>query len=287
MDILGPLPTSTNGNRYLLVITDHFTKWVEAFPLANQTAETIATILIDEIFARYGVPENILTDRGKNFIGETITWLEKKLNIEQLRTSSMHPQTNALTERFNKTIAEMLSAYVSLNQKDWDQLIGGILLAYRTSQHPSTGYSPFYMMFGREPREPTQLIEVDILNEEETPSQYVANLLERLKEAYNQARLSEERARQTRENYWKKRNTDHNFKVGDRVMMYSKQRKTGRTFKLAPHWRGPYVIEKFITPVTITLRQMFNKKKMLHPIHVSRLKQFHEREEEEERRKKE
>jgi len=273
-DILGPLPKTDRGNIYILVVIDHFTKWVEAFALPDQKAETIATKLIDEVFSCFGMPENLLTDRGKNFIGELLTWMEKKLDIKQLRTSSLHPQTNSVVERFNKTIVTIISMYVSSNQKDWDVFIPGALFAYRTSIHPSNGYSPFFMMFGREAREPSQLQELIELSEEEgksEPIQYAKQLVETLQKAYIDAKQCEDKARSDREEYLLKKRIDHDFKVGDSVYLYLKRKVKGKTHKFMYPWLGPYKIVKFITPVTVIL-QSKSKKKLRQPVHVSRLK---------------
>ena len=77
--------------------------------------------------------------------------IHKHLNVQQLQTSSFHPQTNGLTERFNKTLVGILSMYVSAHQKDWDELLPFASYAYNTSTHPSTNESPFFLMFGRDP----------------------------------------------------------------------------------------------------------------------------------------
>src|SRR5690554_5749813 len=275
-DILGPLTSTTLGNRYVLVVTDHFTKWVEAFALPNQTAETIATKLVEEVFARYGMPENILTDRGRNFIGELLTWLEQKLDIRQLRTSSLHPQTNAIPERFNRTIVTMLSYYVSERQDDWDVFLPGALLAYRTAIHPSTGYSPFFLMFGREAREPLQLKELDEMNDDDVPTSaaYAQTLAERLHIAYQRARITEDKKRQERENYLLKKRVDHPFKIDNYVLLHLPLKKKGRTHKLAHPSKGPYRIAKFVTPVTVILEGKYLRK-LREPVHVSRLKFYH------------
>src|ERR1700730_14983511 len=95
--------------------------------------------------------KHILTDRGKAFIGKVMIRVCKKLQVEQLRTSAVHPQTNGLTERFNKTLIGIISMFVSAHQKDWDELIPYALYAYNTSLHPSTRHTPFYLMFNRVP----------------------------------------------------------------------------------------------------------------------------------------
>ena len=134
MDILGPFPTSYTGNKYLLVISDCFTKWVEAFPLKNIRANTIAEIFVSQVISRYGVPFELHTDQGKNFDLRVFHELAFLLGIKKTRTTPFHPQSNGLVERQHQTITNYLAKFVSDNQRDWDRWIGMSLLAYRSAR---------------------------------------------------------------------------------------------------------------------------------------------------------
>ena len=116
-DIMGPLPASSKGHKYILVITDMFSKWVEAFPLRVTDSETLAKVLVDEIVYRYGVPLYLHSDQGSNFNSEVITSLCKQLGIERTRTTAYHPQANGQVERFNHTLESMLSKVINDNQR--------------------------------------------------------------------------------------------------------------------------------------------------------------------------
>ena len=151
MDLLGPLPKTKAGNTYLLVCNDNFTRWVEAFAISDIKMPNIANILLTRIICRYGCPEEILTDQGSNFLSTTAQLLYQALRIKKINTSSYHPQTNALTERFNLTFCEMCSQYVNRHQTDWDEHIPYLLFAYNTSVHPTTKHTPFYLTYGRDP----------------------------------------------------------------------------------------------------------------------------------------
>lgn len=122
----------------MFVITDHFTKYTEAFPTPNQTAETAARIIVEEIVIKYGSPSEILSDQGSQFAAEV----------------SNHPQSNGQTERFNRTLASMLRPYVNAKQTDWDEYIRYVLYAY-------------YLMFGRKPRTSITAMYSTILKEME------------------------------------------------------------------------------------------------------------------------
>ena len=120
INILGPLPKSCSGMRYTLVVVDHFTKWAEAYPMKNQEAETGAEKLVDGFITRFGVPRQIHTDQGKPFESKLFQELCQVLGIDKTRTTGFHPQSDGLVERFNRTLENMLSKFVSESQRDWD-----------------------------------------------------------------------------------------------------------------------------------------------------------------------
>ena len=122
MDIVGPLPRSRSGNRYVLVVCDYATRYPEAVPMKTIDAGAVAEDLI-KIFSRVGLPKEILTDQGSNFQSELLAELYRLLHISPLRTTPYHPQTDGLVERFNKTLKDMLKKAAVEEGKDWDKLI--------------------------------------------------------------------------------------------------------------------------------------------------------------------
>ena len=107
MDILGPLPETPRGYRYILVIGDYFTKWKEAFPLRDMEATSVARVLVNEFICRFGVPDSIHTDQGKNFESKLVKEICILLGVRKTRTTPYHPQSDGLVERFNKTLLEI------------------------------------------------------------------------------------------------------------------------------------------------------------------------------------
>ena len=134
---MGPLPTSTSGNQYFLVIIDHFTKWVELFPLRHIKALNVAKSLL-KFVSRHGIPEQILSDRGTNYQSEIIEHLCDLLDIHKTQTAAYHPQADGLSERFMRPLKDMITAYVSEDQRDWDKNIDLISFAYNTAVHATT-----------------------------------------------------------------------------------------------------------------------------------------------------
>ena len=154
-DIMGPLPLTDRHHKYILVVTDAFTKWVEAFPLQNTTAETLAMCLVNEVVCRYGAPTVIHSDQGANLCSEVVRSMCHLLGHHQTRTSVYHPQGNGQVERFNRTVQAILAKAVEDDQRDWDLHLPQALLAYCTVVQESTGFTPFHLTFGRSPKLPT------------------------------------------------------------------------------------------------------------------------------------
>ena len=155
VDVL-QLPLTESGNQYVVVFLDYLTKWVEAFAVPDQSATTIAKLLVEEIFCRHGAPEHLLSDRGANFLSSLIQDVCKYLDIKKVNTSGYHPQTDGLVERFNSTLINMLSKCAEKNGKDWDKQLPYVLFAYRATIQESTKESPFYLLYGRDPRLPSE-----------------------------------------------------------------------------------------------------------------------------------
>ena len=151
MDIVGPLPRSNNGNKYILTICDYATRCPDTIPILNTEANAIAKDLVS-VFAGVGIPDEILTDQGSNLMSSLLQEMYLMLNISRLRTSPYHPQTDGLTERLNGALKSMIRKFTASNQKDWDEHLPYLLFAYREVPQESTGFSPFELLYGRRVR---------------------------------------------------------------------------------------------------------------------------------------
>ena len=141
-DILGSFPESTRGNKYVLAVTDYFTKWVEIFAIPDQTAATCAEIILNKVIARFGCPYNIHSDQGRNYESAIFTELCQLLEIRKTRTSPGHPRCNGQVEHFNRTLVSMIKAYLKGQQREWDKHLRCLAAAYRATPHESTGPTP-------------------------------------------------------------------------------------------------------------------------------------------------
>ena len=152
IDVMGPLPCTEDGNKYILVVHvgDYFTKWTEAYAIPNQEATTVPTKLTEEFIYRYGLPLQLHSDQGRNFESNLFQEVCRILGIEKSITTALHPQSDSMIERFNHTLEAMLSMFVSDSQRDWDRYLPYVMMAYRTSVHKTTGCTPSEMMMGRD-----------------------------------------------------------------------------------------------------------------------------------------
>ncbi|UYV73615.1 K02A2.6-like [Cordylochernes scorpioides] len=157
IDVAGPFPVTEGGNKYILVAMDYFTKWPEAYAIPNQEATTVAKVLMDNLICRFGVPLELHSDQGRNFEAGVFQELCRLLGIRKTRTTPLHPQSDGMVERFNKTMEEHLSEVVEQHQRDWDVRLPPFLMAYRAAIHETTGQTPAKIMFGRELRLPCDL----------------------------------------------------------------------------------------------------------------------------------
>lgn len=230
------------GYENILVITDHFTKYSQAIPTRNQTAKTTAKALFDNFIVHYGIPKTIHSDQGRNFESSIIKELCMILGINRSRTTPYHPMGNGITERFNRTLIQMLSTLSEDKKHKWKEHIAGLVHAYNCTKHASTGYSPYFLMYGREPR-----LAVDVClglvgqNGSCTETDYVQQLKESLSYAYDQASKSQSQSSSHQRRNYNKKVRGAVLNVGDRVLV-KKVAFTGK-HKLEDKWeKDVYVV---------------------------------------------
>src|SRR6266542_683230 len=150
IDIVGSLPITREGNRYIVVAMDYFSRWPEARPLKAANAKTVATFIYEEIICRFGAPRILQSDRRTHFVNEVIQKLTKRFRVKYSLSLPYHPQSNGLVERFNKTLYEGI-AKVAEELGSWNQYIQPILFAYRTKELRISKQSPYKLVYGKEP----------------------------------------------------------------------------------------------------------------------------------------
>ena len=199
------LEKSSDGRENVLVMTDVFSKFTVAVPTRNQTAITTARVLVKEWFTRYGVPDRLHSDQGRNFESEIISELCKLYDVKKSRTTAYHPEGNGQCERFNRTLHDLLRTLTPQQKKKWPEHLSELVFVYNSTEHASTGFSPFFLMMGRHPKLPIDaLLEIGSDSSGKMSlSDYIENHADKLREAYDRAKLrlqqqSEERKKQVR-----------------------------------------------------------------------------------------
>ena len=274
VDVMGPLPQTRSGKKYVVVMTDYLTRFVLAIATKDQTAETTAEAMMEK-FLEYGLPERLITDNGPNFRSRLLAEMCKLLRTAQLFTTPYHPQFDGLCERFNRTLASMLRGFVATHQRDWDKYIPYIMHAYRAAPQESTGESPFFLMFGRPCRAPLSLglrparpDFPDVIQEvDHTKGPIVARMHTAFKTV--QAALKEAHNRQKK--YHDKRSKERHFKIGDEVLLLDERVHEGQTKKLCSPWKPGYRVVETVGPLNYRVEHPNRRGKILR-VHVNRLK---------------
>ena len=271
LDIFGPLPITNDGNEYILVIGDHFTKWVEAFALPNHTAAVVADRLCTEVICRYGTPLQIHTDQGREFESALFAEVCERLGSLKTRTCPYRPQSDGFVERFNRTLKQMLSLFVSENHDDWDDHLPYLMMAYRATEQDSTKCTPNLLMFRQEITCPIDLMyglppdrsnEVCII-------EYVEWLKSALKVSFDFANRCLGKAAKRQKSAYDASSQARRLPIGSFVWRYypptAKQ-------KLGLGWTGPYLVVQKLSDLVYSVQR--NPTSRIINVHVDHLKPY-------------
>ena len=270
IDVLGPLPTSGKGNKYILIVGDYFTKWAEAYPLENQRAEVVAEVIVKQFIARFGVPLQMHSDQGRNFESAVFSDICVMLGIDKTRTTALHPESDGMVERFNRTLENQLAIFVERHQKDWDKNVPLLLMSYRSAIHESTKETPANVMFGRELNLPIDLLYGRPPSEKNMDTyDYVSNLKRRMANVHEFARIRMQVASDRMKRKYDIQASKDVFEVDELVWLYNPKRKKGLSPKLTCDWEGPYIILKRINELLYRIRKSAREKPRV--VHRNRL----------------
>ena len=236
MDMCGPFPPSRNGNRYLLTVIDHATGWVEARPLATKTAANVLHYLEADYIPRFGPPEVLITDRGLEFRNALVEGYLRHLGVDVRHTTPYHPQTNGKIERFHRTIKAILRKLVNARGGEWEDCLGPALWAHRVSTSDVTGYSPYFLTYGRQPPVPWARLWAPPA---ETENHVLASRVEELSEAFREAAKRTEKSRLYNRERLTQRARAENITIGDTIAIRAMEGAP-----LDPKWDHGYVVTR-------------------------------------------
>lgn len=276
------LPLSKSGNRYVLVVMDLFSRFVNLFPLKDQTAPSVAKCLFDRYICQHGIPESLHSDQGRQFESDLVKSLCTLFGIRKLRTSAYHPQCDGAVERFNRTMKHELAKALFEKGVEWDDHIHNVELAYNTTVHAATGFTPFYLAHGREANMPLDILlqrtpAQSLLHTPGSPAAYAASLTNRLQMAFQEVAVSNDRAKQAQKHYYDRHVKYVPYAEGDLVWVNDPARSHE---KLAPLWIGPCKVVRQCQapegypPVTFVIRELSKPKANPRVVHYNRLKPY-------------
>ena len=244
IDLVGPLPMSGRKHRWILTLVDCATRYPEAIPMKGidtiECAEELANI-----FSRIGIPQEILSDRGSQFVSDLMREISRLLSVRQLQTTPYHAQCNGLVERWNGTLRRMIQKMAAEKPSDWDRYIPALLFSYREVAQASLGFSPFELVYGRSVRGPMSVLrdiwaDEDINEQTKTTYQYVLELRERLESTCKLAHDELRKAQGNQHKWFNKKAKAKHLKEGDQVLLLLPTKLN----KLEMQWQGPFDIIK-------------------------------------------
>lgn len=280
MDLLGPFPLSSSGNKWIIVATDYLTRYAETKALPKGTASEVAQFFTESVVLRHGAPSCVITDRGTAF---TARLLEKVFQLScttHRKTTAYHPQTNGLTERLNKTMTDMLSMYIDVQHKTWDEVLPYVTFAYNTATQETTRFTPFRLLYGRDVQTmldamlPCDIDNIDNLDED------AECFVQRAEEARQLARVNIKKQQDVDTRRYNLRHRQVDYQPGDQVLVWTPVRRKGLSEKLLSRYFGPYKVLRRVSDVNYEVLpdgSQSPRRRQPRPeiVHVVRLKPYY------------
>lgn len=264
-DLIGPLPRTSKGYAFILVVCDSFSKFVMLFPLRSATASSVVRAIEDHVILVFGAPRTIIVDNGVQFKSKLFQTMAKTYNIDKAYNANYHPQCNP-TERVNRVVKTMLTAYVSENHKVWDQYLYKIGYAIRSSRNEVTGLTPNFINFGREvsldgkcenyvPADSNVPI-VDPEDRKLAFSKLYKDVHTRLLQAHEKSKKRYNLRRRDEKFCLYQRVWRRNYVLSDASKQFAA--------KFAPKFVGPFTISNVVSPWTYELTDSTGKRSIWH-----------------------
>lgn len=264
LDMVGPLPKSKNGNLYILTLQDCLTKFVQAYPLKEQTSKNILDKLISHCFPSHGIPKTILTDQGTNFTSQLNSDFCELFKIIHVKCSPFHPESNGSLERMHGNMKEYLKANAD-TINDWDTILPFFVLYYNNTEHTSTGFSPFQLTFGNEPFQLTDLSD----SHGRTYDDFLEDLQAKLDFVWNQAKAKDLKIKVKLTDKFNETKKAPAYRPGQQILLRADEsRKLGKGIRIP--FDGPFAVTRIISDQNIEI----NRAGTLETVHVNRVRPF-------------
>lgn len=286
LDLTGPLRESTRGNKYYLNIVCWFSKFVISVAIPDATTETVSRAFVEQGILKYGTPAEIVTDNARNFTSGDFKDIGQQLGLKHHFSIPHHSRGNGATERTFRTFHSMVAKYVDKTHTNWDTILPCVTSAYNTAVHATTGESPFFLVYGRDPVFPIdRMMETEQVNIDKIkPETWKEHLMSTLSQAWREAA---EKSQQAQVSYQKSANSGakaKDIRIGDRVLIRNYESKLKQSRKLVHDWLDGYRV----TSIQGTEAEVTNIKdpRKVKRMHFNQLKrQYSSKEEEQSRRK--
>lgn len=239
IDWIGPLPESSNGNRFIWTAIEETTRWPIAVPVQEATAEVAGKLLYENVVVNFGVPSEIITDRGRNFLARSLQEYLRIVGVKHRKTSAYHPRTNGKVENFNGTLGRLLAKCVQSARHKWDQFIPEALFNIRVRTHSILNKSPFELVYGVQPKIPGDTVQPFVLKQSDPRdnAEIRARLLEQVGDfraaAMARSKLSSDQIKLRYDKLVK----EDPLVEGEWVLMRRESR-----YKLQSKWVGPFKV---------------------------------------------
>ena len=275
LDLVGPLPATARGNKYLLVVIDYFTRWVDAYALPDTSAITVSRALVERWICQFGAPDRLHSDQGSQFTSAVFQELCQLLGIRKSQTTPYHPQGDGLVERANRTLIQLLRAHCHDDPAGWDSSISMALLSYRSAVHSSTGFTPSRMLLGRELRLPADLVFGSPEPRSESTSNYIKSLDTTLQSVHRTARVRDNASHCHQKDLYDRRVRGTPYKVGDLVWLLDTVIGAGEHRKFRLPWTGPFKVIRCVDSAVydiVKLEPHVGRASLVKRVHFNRLK---------------
>ena len=272
-DFLTGILKTVRGFDAILVFVCRLTKMVHIIPSTKTcTAPRFAQHLFEHVVQYHGTPKTLISDRGKQFSGLFTRAFAELMGTRTTLTSAYHPQTNGQTERLNRVIEEILRHFVSNTPDDWDLLLPAVAFAINNAKQTSTGFSPFYLNYGRHPHTPfsREVAEYYKLSDIVVPA--ATTQADKIRTAISLAKISIATAQNRQKQYYDKNKAPTTFKQGDYVYLNATNLRRGAGKKLLPKHLGPYPITRMVGPNAAELALTDDLKRLHNVFNVSLLR---------------